>query len=186
MRPIHHILPILGVSLLLGACANTPPEATYGATSGMSSSAAQSAADAATAAAAKAAAARNAMASSSAARTDMAAAPVAERNIYFGFDEFTINSSGADLLTRHARYLASVPNTPVRVEGHTDERGSAEYNLALGQRRADAVKRALSTLGVAESRIESVSWGEQKPAVQGSGEDAWARNRRAELVYSSM
>ncbi len=186
MRPIQHILPILGVTLLLGACANTPPEATYGSTSGMTPSSSQAAADAAAAAAAaNAAAARNANAANSAARADMGVGPVAERTLYFGFDDFTINSADADLLARHARYLATVPNTPVRVEGHTDERGSAEYNLALGQRRADAVGRALSTLGVRDSMIESVSWGEQKPAAMGQGENAWSRNRRAELIYSS-
>ncbi|WP_418316391.1 peptidoglycan-associated lipoprotein Pal [Piscinibacter sakaiensis] len=135
---------------------------------------------AADASARAAAAARNA-----AARADEAAAPVAERTVYFGFDQYTISPSDADLLSRHARYLATVPNTPVRIEGHADERGSAEYNLALGQRRADAVRRTLSTLGVRESMIESVSWGEQKPAVQGSGEDVWARNRRAEIIYSA-
>lgn len=111
--------------------------------------------------------------------------PVAERTIYFGYDEFTLDSGDSDLLSRHARYLSGAPNTPVRVEGHADERGSAEYNLALGQRRADAVRRALTTLGVRDSLVESVSWGEQKPAATGDNESAWTRNRRAEIVYSS-
>lgn len=111
--------------------------------------------------------------------------PVAERIVYFGYDQYTINPADADLLSRHARYLATMPNTPVRVEGHADERGSVEYNLALGQRRADAVRRALTTLGVRDAMVESVSFGELRPLAQGSNEDAWSRNRRAEIVYSS-
>lgn len=183
MQPIRHILPILSVTVLLGACAGTPAEKKYDSMSGMSPSTASASPNysAAADAAARAAAARNAAAA--APQNDSGFGPVAERTVYFGFDQSSVSSGDADLLTRHARYLSGVPNTRVRVEGHTDERGSTEYNLALGQRRADAVRRALSTLGVRESMIESVSWGEQKPVMQGRGEDSWARNRRAELIY---
>lgn len=185
MRNIRTLAPILGISLLLGACANTPPEATYPA-SGTMTSPATSSSNAAAEAAARAAAARAAaerQAAANAAAANGAITAPAERNIYFGFDEYTISSRDADLLGRHARYLTASPSVAVRVEGHADERGSSEYNLALGQRRAEAVRRALGTLGVSDARIEATSWGESKPAVQGSGEDAWARNRRAELVY---
>ncbi|MGJ4749044.1 OmpA family protein, partial [Leptospira sp. SA-E8] len=83
----------------------------------------------------------------------------------------------------NARYLASNTSLRVVVEGHTDERGGREYNLALGQRRAEAVRRALTLLGVADAQVEAVSFGEEKPAVAGSTEAAWSQNRRSEISY---
>lgn len=186
MRATSHLIPVIGLALLFGGCANTPPEMTYPASNGAVSS--RAAADAAAAAAAAKAAAdrRAAMAAQAAAAPMAAAGPVSERTVYFGYDEFTLDATDTDLLMRHARYLTgAAADTPVRVEGHADERGSVEYNLALGQKRADAVRRALTTLGVRDSRIEAISWGEQKPAAVGDTEEAYARNRRAELVYSS-
>ncbi|MEO8279664.1 MAG: peptidoglycan-associated lipoprotein Pal [Ideonella sp.] len=183
MRAISKILPIAGLVLLFGGCANTPAEKTYSGSTGMASS--QSAADAAAAAAARAEANRRAAMAAQPPQTSQApVGPVADRTVFFGYDQYTLDSRYTDLLARNAAYLAGAPNTPVRVEGHTDERGSVEYNLALGQRRADAVRRALTTLGVREGMIESVSWGEQKPLASGDNEAAWARNRRAEIVYS--
>ena len=87
------------------------------------------------------------------------------------------------VIDAHARYLKADRSRKVVLEGHTDERGGREYNLALGQKRADAVRRALALLGVQDAQMESVSYGKEKPAVQGSGEEAWSRNRRVELVY---
>ena len=105
------------------------------------------------------------------------------RVIYFDFDSSEIRSEFTSLVTAHARYLASNASIRVRVEGNTDERGSREYNIGLGERRAQAVRRALMLQGVAESQITTVSYGEERPAVTGHNEEAWARNRRAEIVY---
>lgn len=108
-----------------------------------------------------------------------------ERVVYFAFDSEAIDSAGRAVIERHARYLASNPALAIKVEGHADEQGSAEYNLALGQRRAEAVRRALALLGVPQARVEATSWGEEHPVDAGRNELAWARNRRGELVYPS-
>jgi len=105
------------------------------------------------------------------------------RIIYFDFDSYTVKPEFQSVLDAHARLLKSHTATRVTLEGNTDERGGREYNLALGQKRADAVRRALGLLGVPESQMEAVSFGKEKPAVQGSSEDAYAKNRRVELTY---
>jgi len=105
------------------------------------------------------------------------------RIIYFDFDSYTVEPEFQSVLDAHARFLKSHTATRVTLEGNTDERGGREYNLALGQKRADAVRRALGLLGVPESQMEAVSFGKEKPAVQGSSEDAYAKNRRVELTY---
>ncbi|MES2939526.1 MAG: peptidoglycan-associated lipoprotein Pal [Pseudomonadota bacterium] len=105
------------------------------------------------------------------------------RIIYFDYDSNAIKPQYQSLVEAHARFLKSGGARHVVVEGHTDERGGREYNLALGQRRAEAVRRALNLLGVADSQVEAVSFGKEKPAVPGGDENAWAQNRRAEIVY---
>ncbi|WP_143890298.1 peptidoglycan-associated lipoprotein Pal [Tepidimonas alkaliphilus] len=105
------------------------------------------------------------------------------RVIYFDFDSYTVKPEFMATLQAHARYLNADRKRRVVLEGHTDERGGREYNLALGQKRADAVRRALALLGVQDEQMESVSYGKEKPAVQGSGEEVWSRNRRVEIVY---
>jgi peptidoglycan-associated lipoprotein len=105
------------------------------------------------------------------------------RIIYFDYDSNAIKPQYQSLVEAHARFLKSGAGRHVVVEGHTDERGGREYNLALGQRRAEAVRRALNLLGVADSQVEAVSFGKEKPAVPGGDENAWAQNRRAEIVY---
>jgi peptidoglycan-associated lipoprotein len=116
-----------------------------------------------------------------------AAGPTGEqlknRTIYFEFDSSEIKAEYNDMVTAHARYLAANPSMRIRVEGNTDERGSREYNIGLGERRAQAVRRALMLQGVAESQITTVSYGEERPAVTGHTEDSWSRNRRANIVY---
>lgn len=102
---------------------------------------------------------------------------------YFDFDTAEIKPEARDVLVAHARYLANNPGQNVRLEGHADERGTAEYNLALGERRANAVQRFLIVNGASRGQIETVSYGEEKPAVMGSSESAWAQNRRVELVF---
>lgn len=108
------------------------------------------------------------------------------RNIttfYFDFDTSEIKQEARDVLVAHARFLANNPRQNVRLEGHTDERGTKEYNLALGERRATAVQRFLVVNGASRGQIQTVSYGEEKPAVRGSRESAWAQNRRVELVF---
>ena len=104
------------------------------------------------------------------------------RIIYFEFDSFAIRPEYQALIETNARNLKANKNQRISIEGHTDERGGREYNLALGQKRADAVRKALSLLGVAESQMESVSFGKEKPAATGENEMAMEKNRRAEMV----
>ncbi|RUO19681.1 peptidoglycan-associated lipoprotein [Aliidiomarina iranensis] len=106
-----------------------------------------------------------------------------EHIIYFDFDESTVRSEFAELLTAHADYLSRNPSVTVVIEGHTDERGTPEYNIALGERRGNSVATYLRNLGVLSSQIEVVSFGEEKPLARGSSERAWSQNRRAVLVY---
>jgi peptidoglycan-associated lipoprotein len=103
--------------------------------------------------------------------------------IYFDYDRAEIKPEFVTIVTAHAKYLNANANNKVRLEGHSDERGSREYNIGLGERRAQAVRRALMLQGVTEAQITTVSYGEERPAVQGSDEAAYAKNRRVELVY---
>ena len=105
------------------------------------------------------------------------------RLVYFDYDSNVIKPEFQSLIEAHARFMKANPSRRVAIEGHTDERGGREYNLALGQRRAEAVRRALGLLGVNDSQVEAVSFGKEKPAVPGSNEEAWSKNRRAEIVY---
>lgn len=106
-----------------------------------------------------------------------------ERMVFFDFDSFDVRADATAILEANARYLNANPSRKVNLEGHTDERGGREYNLALGQKRAEAVRRALSLMGVQDSQMEPVSFGEEKPSVVGFDEDSYAQNRRVELVY---
>jgi peptidoglycan-associated lipoprotein len=105
------------------------------------------------------------------------------RVVYFDYDSYVIKPEFQSLLDAHARFLKANNGRRAAIEGHTDERGGREYNLALGQRRSEAVRRALVLLGVPDAQLEAVSFGKEKPANPGSDEAAWAQNRRAELVY---
>ncbi len=106
-----------------------------------------------------------------------------ERSVYFDFDQFVIKANDGPLIERQGKYLASKPSLTIRVEGNADERGGREYNLALGQKRADAVVRALKVYGVGDKQLEAVSFGSEKPFAQGHDESAWAQNRRVDLAY---
>lgn len=103
--------------------------------------------------------------------------------IYFDYDRAEIKPEFVPIVTAHAKYLNAAGTNKIRLEGHSDERGSREYNIGLGERRAQAVRRALMLQGVTEAQITTVSYGEERPAVQGSDESAYAKNRRVELVY---
>ena len=109
--------------------------------------------------------------------------PLAKRSIYFDFDSYAVRDDYQPLLQQHAQYLKSHPDRHVLIQGNTDERGTSEYNLALGQKRAEAVRRAMSLLGVADTQMEAVSLGKEKPQATGHDEESWAQNRRADLVY---
>jgi len=103
--------------------------------------------------------------------------------IYFDFDSYVVKPEFQGAIEAHAKYLTANKGRKMAIEGHTDERGGREYNLALGQKRAEAVRRALGLLGVSDAQVEAVSFGKEKPAVPGSDEEAMAKNRRAELNY---
>ena len=103
--------------------------------------------------------------------------------VYFDFDSFTVKEEFRPTIEAHAKLLSADRKKKLAVEGHTDERGGREYNLALGQKRAEAVAKSLSLLGANENQLEAVSFGKERPAAQGGDEAAWAKNRRAELVY---
>jgi peptidoglycan-associated lipoprotein len=109
--------------------------------------------------------------------------PLAKRSIYFDFDSYAVKDDYQPLLQAHAQYLKGHPQRHVLIQGNTDERGTSEYNLALGQKRAEAVRRALALLGVNDSQMEAVSLGKEKPVATGHDEASWAQNRRADLVY---
>jgi len=109
--------------------------------------------------------------------------PLAKRSVYFDFDSFVVKPEFQSLVDAHSKYLTSNKGRKIVIEGNADERGSREYNLALGQKRADAVKSRLQLLGVAEAQMETVSFGEEKPRASGHDEAAWAENRRADLNY---
>ncbi len=108
---------------------------------------------------------------------------LSKRIIYFEYDKDTVKAEFQAIVQAHAKYLADNRSRKIRLEGHADERGSREYNMALGQRRADAVRKATNLLGVGNERMESVSFGEDKPRAIGSDEAAWSQNRRVEIVY---
>ncbi len=109
--------------------------------------------------------------------------PLFEKSVYFGFDEYTVQTKYQKMLSAHASYLKANPKQKIIIQGNTDERGTAEYNLALGQRRSDAVRKSLNLMGVSDDQMEAVSFGKEKPKAEGDTEAAWAENRRADIVY---
>ena len=173
VRPLTLVLP-----LWLIACSSTPVATT--AADGTAAAPASPAAAAATSDAAPSATARPDVA---AAPLDPGAALGRERSVFFEFDDAIVRSEYAALVQSHGRYLQSRPATKIVVQGNTDERGGSEYNLALGQRRAEAVKAALRVYGVRDAQIEAVSFGEERPQADGHDEGAWRQNRRADIVY---
>jgi len=106
-----------------------------------------------------------------------------QRSVYFDFDSYTVSDQYRGLVETHARYLSGHPQQRIMIEGNTDERGGAEYNLALGQRRADAVRRMMTLMGVSDGQIEVISFGKEKPKATGNTEADYAENRRADIVY---
>ena len=109
--------------------------------------------------------------------------PLAQRVIYFEFDSSEVRPADRDVLSNHARYLSANPQATIVLEGHGDERGSREYNIGLGERRAQSVRQILELQGAGSQQLSTVSYGEEKPAVEGHDESAWSQNRRVELIY---
>jgi peptidoglycan-associated lipoprotein len=110
--------------------------------------------------------------------------PLSKRSVYFDYDSFIVKDEYQSLLTAHGKFLSSNSTLKVLIQGNADERGSREYNLALGQKRAEALRKALTLLGGREDQLEAVSLGEEKPACSEATEECWARNRRGDLLYS--
>jgi len=109
--------------------------------------------------------------------------PLAKRIIYFEYDSSEIQPQYREVVEAHAQYLAANPDAVLSLEGHADERGSREYNLALGERRAQAVKNQMTVLGAAQGQIRTISYGEERPVAEGHDDASWSQNRRVELVY---
>ncbi|MEN3367527.1 MAG: peptidoglycan-associated lipoprotein [Burkholderiales bacterium] len=108
---------------------------------------------------------------------------LAKRSVYFDYDSYTVKDEFKPVVEAHAKYLAGNKGRKIIIQGNTDERGGREYNLALGQKRAEAVRKSLSLLGVPETQMEAVSLGKEKPKATGSDEAAWSENRRSDIVY---
>lgn len=108
---------------------------------------------------------------------------LAKRSVYFDYDSYVVKDEFKSLIEAHAKYLVGKKDRKILIQGNTDERGGREYNLALGQKRAEAVRKALSLLGVPEAQMEAVSLGKEKPKATGSDEASWAENRRSDIVY---
>ena len=110
---------------------------------------------------------------------------LAKRSVFFEYDSYEIAPAGRALIEEHSKYLRSHASATVRLEGNADERGGREYNLALGQKRADSVRQAMQLLGVADKQMESVSFGKEKPVALGHDEASWAQNRRVDVNYQT-
>jgi peptidoglycan-associated lipoprotein len=126
---------------------------------------------------------KNAVASVDLSASSQNALPLSSRTVYFDYDSFVIKAEFQGIVESQARFIKADRNRRVAIEGHTDERGGREYNLALGQKRAESLMRALALLGVPDTQMEAVSFGKEKPAVMGSDENAMSKNRRAEITY---
>lgn len=172
---------IVAAALGLAACAHKPPHVTPATNTAVPTNG--SGAESAGAAGANA----NEGAGGANAGAEGAAGPqeglLAKHTIYFDFDSSEIKGEGTDIVSAHAKYLAGHPNVKVRLEGNTDERGSREYNIGLGERRAQAVRRALLLQGASDAQISTVSYGAERPVDPGHDEAAWAKNRRVDIVY---
>jgi len=179
MRKLLSLMLLVSV-MALGACAHKPPKDTGAAASSQVPAAGAQTNGAAGSSAAGAAGA-------GVTGGDDVAGPqegiLAQRTIYFAFDSSELSADGTALISAHAKYLVGHSNLHVRLEGNTDERGSREYNIGLGERRAQAVRRAMLLQGVAETQLSTVSYGAERPAVDGHDESAWSKNRRVVINY---
>ncbi|HEX2826205.1 MAG TPA: peptidoglycan-associated lipoprotein Pal [Burkholderiales bacterium] len=177
---MHRTIAAAAVLAAMAGCASTPPASSNASTSSTRATAPST--STARAPAASSSAAPRASTAGTATGASTVAAP-SQRSVFFDYDSNVVKDEYGTVVKSNAQYLASKRGTAVRIEGNTDERGSREYNLALGQRRADAVKQHLTLLGVPAQQIETVSFGEEKPRADAQDEKAYEQNRRADIVY---
>lgn len=168
----------LTAALFLGACSSTPV-----ATTPAAQPAAAPVVQAAPPAAEKSPTTSPIASTPIAPYLDPQSALYRERSVYFDFDEYVVKPESTRLMELHGKYLAAHPSLVIKIEGNTDEQGGVEYNLALGQKRAEAVRKVLAVYGVKETQMEAVSFGKEKPKATGHDETAHAQNRRADLAY---
>ncbi|MEO8101515.1 MAG: peptidoglycan-associated lipoprotein Pal [Betaproteobacteria bacterium] len=169
--PLASWTTIAATLVVLGGCASNAPPAAVGSSSQAGTVPQSTTASASTKPAA----------STSTVQTSTTATKPAAVTVYFDFDSFTVKDQYAAAVRNNAEYLIK-SNTAIELDGNADERGSREYNMALGQKRADAVKKALAVLGVKTDRIDTISFGEDKPKASGHDESSWAENRRVDFV----
>ena len=174
---------LIVVAALLGACSSTPVQPTAPAQPAVAAAPAPAPAPAPTPAAPKPTAASTVATVTLPEYLDPKSPIFTTRSVYFDFDDYSIKPEFNALIEQHGKYLASKPALAIKIEGNADERGSAEYNLALGQKRAQAVLKALKIYGARDAQMEAISWGKEKPRALGHDESAWAQNRRADLQY---
>jgi len=192
MKPMHHAIIALSALILLAGCTSTPLDADVAGQNRAAAGTAGAGQAGAGSGAGSAGAVGGGTGASGAAqsrvvpvdltKTDALAMSKLPRMVYFDFDSYVVKDEFRGTIEAHAKALSADPKMRLTIEGHTDERGGREYNLALGQKRAEAVLRSLALLGAGSGQVEAVSFGKERPAVQGSNEEAWAQNRRAELV----
>ncbi len=183
MTTVKTATSLIALAALLGACSSTPVQPTAPAQPVVATAPAPAPAPAPTPAAPKPTAASTVATVTLPAYLDPKSAISTTRSVYFDFDDYSIKPEFGALVEQHGKYLASQPALAIKIEGNADERGSTEYNLALGQKRAQAVLKALNIYGARDSQMEAISWGEEKPRAAGHDESAWAQNRRADLQY---
>ena len=176
MKSVTSWLSLISISTLLAACSSTPVAPPEPPKPAPTASADQT--PGATPQAAPASTGTSAML-----HLDPTSNIAKQRSVYFDFDDFSIKKNYTELIEMHGKYLAARPAVAIRIEGNADERGSAEYNLSLGQRRAEAVLNSLAIYGAKVSQMEPVSFGEEHPKTTGHDEADWAQNRRADLDY---
>lgn len=179
-----NLLLAAAVMLALAGCASKKPAGTEGAAIEDRSGTSASASDGSASGAGKDDVVSRSMGDDGDGSGDIAGAPSA-RQIFFDLDQYTVKSDYQGVVQATADFLKSKPKVRIIIQGNTDERGGSEYNLSLGQKRAEAVRKALGVLGIGEDRIETVSFGEEKPMAECHDESCWSKNRRADIVYQA-
>jgi len=176
-KRLHSLLPLIFTVAFLAACegttGTTKDDSSVSGSSGSASSSSDSATTTAT----------GSGSSWAGHPLDDPSSLLAKRVVYFDFDESVILDEDRPILEAHSQYLSQNPGAAITLEGHTDERGTREYNLALGERRAISVRQFMSLLGASGQQLRTVSYGEERPVASGHNEEAWAQNRRVEIIY---
>jgi peptidoglycan-associated lipoprotein len=182
---MRKLLPVLALAMLFAGCSTTPEKGAPIDDKSMSGGAATTSGGATTSGSSTSGVSGTAGTSGAAGNPlKDPASPLSKRSVYFEYDSFVIRDEFKPMIESHAKYLVANRNGRLTIQGHTDERGSREYNIALGQKRADALKRMMTLLGVQEIQIETISFGKEKPRNLGHDEGGWAENRRDDLVYA--